>query len=66
MASETMTHRFAWGAGSGWQNEKRRTLRGRACRIVARSRRMASILIEFDNGQREIVSRRAVRKVVPQ
>jgi len=57
-----MTHRYVWGAGSGWHNEKRRTLRGRPCRILARSRRMASVLVEFDNGQREIVSRRAVRK----
>lgn len=51
-------YRFAWK-----NNDKRATLYGRACRVVARGR-MNSVLIEFtDNGQREVVSRYAVRKV---
>ena len=55
MKPVNLTHRFAWK-----NNEKRRTLYGRACRIVACGA-LGSILIEFENGQREIVSRRAVR-----
>ena len=49
-------YRYAWG-----NNEKRATLKGRLCRVVARGR-MNSILVEFvDNGQREVTSRNAVR-----
>lgn len=50
------THIYAWG-----NNPKRATLKGRKCCIVA-SGKMNSIMIEFENGQREIVSRRSVRK----
>lgn len=50
---------FCWG-----NNEKRRTLKGRTCRIVS-SGAMGSCLVEFENGQREIVSRRALRKAKP-
>ena len=46
---------FAWG-----NNEKRATLKGRRCRIVARGR-MNSVLVEFGDGQREVVSRYSVR-----
>jgi hypothetical protein len=47
---------YVWG-----NNPKRRAMKGRPCRVIARGR-MSSILIEFtDNGQREIVSRRSVR-----
>jgi len=46
---------YAWR-----NNEKRLTLYRRLCRIVARGR-MNSILIEFEDGQREVVSRNAVR-----
>jgi hypothetical protein len=49
-------YRYAWK-----NNEKRATLYGRLCRVLARGR-MNSIMIEFlDNGQREITSRNAVR-----
>lgn len=49
---------FAWG-----NNEKRAAMKGRVCRILAHGK-MSSIMIEFvDNGQREIVDRRSVRKV---
>ena len=34
----------------------------RPCRIVARGA-MSSIMIEFEDGQREIVSRRSVRRL---
>lgn len=47
---------YRWG-----NNSKRKTMKGRECKIIARGKRMGSICIEFlDNGQREIVSWRAV------
>lgn len=50
----------------GWRNnEKRAALYGRACRVICRGS-MNSALIEFvDNGQREVVSRNALRKAQP-
>lgn len=43
-----------------WRNnEKRKQLFGRACRIIATGGKN-SICIEFEDGQREIVSRFAV------
>lgn len=51
------TYRYAWR-----NNRKRETLFGRLCRVVARGK-MNSALVEFtDNGQREVVSRNALRK----
>lgn len=51
------TYTYVWG-----NNEKRLTLRGRECVVLARGK-MNSIMIEFtDNGQREIVSRNSIRK----
>jgi hypothetical protein len=46
---------FTWG-----NNPKRATLKGRRCRVIARGR-MRSCLVEFENGQREVVSMRALR-----
>jgi len=46
---------YAWR-----NNEKRETLYRRPCRVVARGA-MNSVAVEFENGQREIVSRNAVR-----
>ena len=46
---------FRWG-----NNEKRATMKGRECKVVARGK-MNSICIEFlDNKERSIVSRRSV------
>lgn len=50
------THIYAWG-----NNEKRASMKGRRCRIIEAKGSMNSCLIEFENGQREIVSRRALR-----
>ncbi len=47
---------YAWK-----NNEKRAALHQRACRIVERGA-LNSVLIEFENGQREVVSRNALRK----
>lgn len=49
---------YVWG-----NNSKRATLKGRRCRIVARGSKN-SIMVEFENGQREVVSRYSVRKEV--
>ena len=38
------------------------TLYRRPCRVVARGK-MNSVLIEFDDGRREVVSRNAVRRL---
>ena len=45
-----------------WKNNsKRATLLNRECQVVARGS-MNSALVEFENGQREIISRNALRK----
>ena len=56
--SEIGLYRYAWG-----NNSKRAMMKGRKCKLLA-SGKMSSVLIEFiDNGQREITSRRALRRV---
>jgi len=51
-------YRFDWG-----NNSKRATLKGRICHVIKRGGKN-SCMVEFvDNGQREIVSRNALRKV---
>jgi len=46
-----------------WKNNsKRAVLYGLRCRVVARLAQNSAI-VEFDNGQRECVSRNALRKV---
>ncbi len=48
---------FAWK-----NNPKRATLYGRKMRVLVRGV-MNSALVEFENGDREVVSRNAIRKV---
>lgn len=51
------TYRYNWK-----NNEKRRSLYGRRCLVIHRGR-PNSALVEFtDNGQREVISRNALRK----
>lgn len=50
-------YRFAWK-----NNPKRAELFGKRCRIVA-SGSKGSVMVEFEDGTEEIVSRRALRKV---
>lgn len=52
-----MTHRYCWG-----NNPKRRGMKGRQCKLLAVGK-MNSVLVEFENGQKECVSRRAIRRV---
>jgi len=50
-------YRYAWR-----NNSKRETLQNRICRVLVRGA-MNSALVEFvDNGQREVISRNAIRK----
>lgn len=45
-----------------WRNnDKRATMYGRACTVICRGK-MNSCLVEFENGQREVISRNAVRR----
>ena len=52
----TYPYVYTWG-----NNEKRAALRGRACRVVVRGR-MNSVLVEFEDGRREVVSRYVLRR----
>jgi len=52
----TYPYTYTWG-----NNKKRATLNGRSCRILLRGSRR-SVMVEFENGQREIVSYRALRE----
>lgn len=52
----TYPYYYAWR-----NNKKRATLYKRKLRIVARGT-LNSALVEFENGQREIISRNAIRK----
>ncbi|QTA83887.1 Uncharacterized protein dnl_63110 [Desulfonema limicola] len=46
-----------------WKNNpKRKTMYKRRCRVLTRGKKN-SVLIEFENGQKEIVSLNSVRKV---
>ena len=51
------THVYAWG-----NNEKRATMKGKKCRII-RALRMNSVIIELEDGTREVVSRRSVGRL---
>jgi hypothetical protein len=48
---------FVWG-----NNPVRAALRGRRCRVLVRSRRFNSCLVEFEDGRRAVVSRHALRR----
>lgn len=52
-----MTHTYRWK-----NNAKRLTMFGRKCVVLARGK-MNSVLIRFEDGQREVVSRYAVRRI---
>jgi hypothetical protein len=51
-----MTYVYRWK-----NNAKRLTLYNRRCRVIIRSR-ANSALVEFENGQREVISRNAIRR----
>lgn len=49
-------YEYVWG-----NNPKREVLKDRRCRVIARGKKN-SVMIEFEGGQREIVSRNSIRK----
>lgn len=51
-----MKFRYAWA-----NNTKRAKLKGRSCEVLARGA-MNSVLVRFEHGRREVVSRRALRR----
>ena len=51
-----MKYIYAWK-----NNPKRQSMYKKRCRILARGK-MNSALVEFENGQKEIVSRNALRR----
>ena len=53
-----MIYIFAWK-----NNPKRMTLYGRQCRVIYRGR-PNSALVKFENGQIEVISRNALRRVM--
>jgi hypothetical protein len=50
-------YRFMWK-----NNERRAQLFGRRCKLVC-SGKLGSVMVEFQDGQREVVSRRALRLI---
>jgi len=55
--ADVRLYKYVWG-----NNSKRRELRGRQCVILARLP-LNSAVVEFGDGQREIISRNALRKI---
>ena len=54
---DRLSHVYVWG-----NNSKRETLKGRRCRVLIWGEVMRSVLVEFEDGQREVVSWRALRR----
>jgi len=52
-----MKYHYAWG-----NNEKRKTLKGLKCEVLHRLSRN-SVHVRFENGQEEIISRNAIRRL---
>jgi hypothetical protein len=48
---------YIWG-----NNEKRRTMQGRTCRVIGRLKKNSCVIEFTDTGQREVISRNALRK----
>ena len=57
MKAAEFTHTYGWK-----NNERRAAMFGRPCRVVVRGA-MGSVMVEFEDGQREIISRRALRRL---
>jgi hypothetical protein len=55
-ASAAAPFRYAWG-----NNAKRADLKGRACEVLAGGA-LGSLLVRFEDGRREVISRRALRR----
>lgn len=57
MIGDKNKYLYTWGNNPRWAEMK-----GKVCRVLARLS-MNSCLVQFENGDREIVSRNALRKV---
>lgn len=62
-----MTHYYAWGSPRGkqsgrWMNSQRERLYRKPLRIIARGK-MNSALVEFEHGERQVISRNALRRI---
>jgi hypothetical protein len=55
-AKRDMVYVYKWK-----NNEKRLSMYGRKCKVIVRGR-ANSALVEFEDGQREIISRNAIKK----
>lgn len=51
-----MKYIYSWG-----NNPVRAKLKGKVCRVLARGK-MNSALVEFENGEKQIISRNALRR----
>jgi hypothetical protein len=51
-------YRYAWG-----NNPVRAARKGQPCRVLIRSLRMSSVLVEFPDGFQMVTSRRALRTI---
>ena len=52
-----MDYIYTWG-----NNERRKALKGKRCKVIARLA-MNSVIVEFEDGHRECISRNALRKI---
>ena len=51
-----MKYIYSWG-----NNPVRARLKGKECRVLARGK-MNSALVEFENGEKQVISRNALRR----
>jgi hypothetical protein len=58
MRATAFPYVFAWKNGEKWA-----TLYGRRFRVIARGKSMNTVMVEFQDGQREVISRQAMRRV---
>jgi hypothetical protein len=60
-----MTQEATWDYVFAWKNTpEREKLFGKRCRVLSTGSRLRSILIEFQDGQRVVVSQRSIRRAV--
>lgn len=58
-----MTEQAEWPYKFYWKNTpEREALFGKRCRIITEGSRMRSVLIEFEDGKKMVVSHRAIRR----
>ena len=58
MSTNMFPYVFAWKNGEKWA-----TLYGRRFRVIVRGKTMNTAMVEFEDGQREVISRQAIRRV---